>query len=37
MTATHQAALQTHSGFTPAQMAILVLSLVFAVALLWGA
>ncbi len=37
MTAAQQAAFQAHSGFTPAQMAVLVLSLVFAVTLLWGA
>lgn len=37
MTAAQQAAFQAHSGFPPAQMAVLVLSLVFAVTLLWGA
>ncbi|MBH1444223.1 TIGR03758 family integrating conjugative element protein [Stenotrophomonas hibiscicola] len=37
MTAAQQAAFQAHSGFTPAQMAVLVLSLLFAVTLLWGA
>lgn len=37
MTAAQQAAFQAHSGFTTSQMATLVLSLVFAVTLLWGA
>ncbi|MFJ4346339.1 TIGR03758 family integrating conjugative element protein [Pseudomonas sp. NPDC089401] len=37
MTAAQQAAFQAHSGFTPSQMATLVLSLVFAITLLWGA
>lgn len=37
MTAAQQAAFLAHSGFTPAQIATLVLSLVFAVTLLWGA
>lgn len=37
MTAAQQAAFLAHSGFTPSQMAILALSLVFAVTLLWGA
>lgn len=36
MTAAQQAAFQAHSGFTPAQMATVLLSVVFAVLLLWG-
>ncbi|MFJ4443341.1 TIGR03758 family integrating conjugative element protein [Pseudomonas sp. NPDC089422] len=37
MTAAQQSAFQAHSGITPSQMSVLVLSLVFAVMLLWGA
>jgi integrating conjugative element protein (TIGR03758 family) len=37
MTAAQQAAFQAHGGFTPTQMATLLLSVVFAVLLLWGA
>ena len=37
MTAAQQAAFQAHGGFTPARMATLLLSGVFAVLLLWGA
>lgn len=36
MNAAQQAAFQAHSGFTPAQMATVLLSVVFAVLLLWG-
>lgn len=37
MTAAQQATFQAHGGFTPARMATLLLSGVFAVLLLWGA